>query len=61
MICSRGDNSLNSLYDVLSRGDVVNSRTAINGESVEFLGLGSYIIHAVDGDDFFRTVATAFD
>lgn len=38
-----------------------NGRTTIDGESIEFLGLGSYIIHAVNGDDFFRAIAAAFD
>ena len=38
-----------------------NDRTTIDGESVEFLGLGSYIIHKVNGDDFSRAVVTAFD
>jgi hypothetical protein len=36
-------------------------RTTIDGKSVEFLGLGSHIIHAIDGDDFFGAVAAAFD
>lgn len=41
--------------------DWTNCRTTINGESAEFLGLGSYIIYAVHGDDFFGAVITAFN
>lgn len=36
-------------------------RANVDGEPVEFHGLGSYIIHTIDGDDYVGTVAAAFN
>ena len=53
MIYNRDDSFRNLPCDVFGLWmDEVNGRTAIDRESVEFFGLGSYSVYTVNGNDF---------